>query len=89
VRVGTYLDEAMIPIMALEDAGYSVTIASASGGPGNLDPKSNASHYFANGTDYARALQLWATMQNTVLPINALAPEAVDSTEPVSPLLDS
>jgi hypothetical protein len=80
--VGTYLDEAMIPVMRLIDAGYTVTFATPSGGPAHIDPHSDSASSFASKDDYQRAHELWReTLASSLVPISRLASEDIDADE--------
>ena len=59
VRVGSYLDEVVVPSMALAAAGAALTFATPQGNKPVVDPRSNASSYFANASEYAAALRFW------------------------------
>jgi len=59
VRVGSYLDETMIPVMALLDNNCTVALATPQGTGPIMDSNSNKSDNFASEEEYKRALHLW------------------------------
>jgi len=88
VRCGTYLSEAMVPVMGLIDEGYSVTFATPTGAPGLIDPLSNTSSFFSSSREYSRAFSLWQTVQQRVVAIPDLASEDINEADGVSPMVD-
>jgi putative intracellular protease/amidase len=58
---GQYLNETVVPAMALIDAGYDVVLATPDGTKMTIDPASDAAaHFEGNEEAYARAKAFWA-----------------------------
>lgn len=58
---GQYLNETVVPAMALIDAGYEVVLATPNGEPPTIDPASDAAaHFGGDEAAYARAKDFYA-----------------------------
>src|SRR5262245_45319035 len=58
---GNYLNETVVPAMALIDAGYDVVLATPSGAKPHIDEVSDAAaHFGGDQAAYARAKAFWA-----------------------------
>jgi len=78
--VGTYLDEAMVPVMKMLEYSrthsqkFQLTFTTPQGNGAIVDQRSNHSSYFDSERDYLEALNLWTLTQRPVLLTN-FAPE--------------
>jgi putative intracellular protease/amidase len=58
---GQYLNETVVPAMAVADAGYEVVLATPDGTKPHIDPVSDsADHFDGDSAAYARAKAFWA-----------------------------
>lgn len=57
---GNYLNETVVPAMALIEAGYEVVLATPSGAKPHIDAASDAAVHFDDEAAYARATDFWA-----------------------------
>lgn len=71
VRVGSYLDETMVPIMTLMKSGYpfTFTFTTPQGNKPSVDPMSNSSFYFSSPQEYQEALELWDSLPSLQAPV--------------------
>jgi hypothetical protein len=83
VRVGSYLDETMVPLLALIRAGCEVSVATPQGTRPILDPRSNSTRYFSSDAEYRASLALWASLPALAQPLALAALAAADPESPV------
>lgn len=59
--IGQYLNETVVPVMALIEAGYDVVLATPNGTKPHIDPASDSAQHFGGDEDaYARAKSFYA-----------------------------
>src|SRR5262252_4361421 len=79
---GNYLNETVVPMMALIAAGYDVVLATPKGTKPHLDEASDsAAHFGGDQTAYSRAKAFWAddTSTNQVRTLASVIKEGLDS----------
>ena len=61
VPTGNYLNETVVPVMALIEAGYDVVLATPNGTKPHIDETSDSAvHFSGDQTAYSRAKEFWA-----------------------------
>jgi len=79
---GNYLNETVVPAMALIDAGYDVVLATPNGTKPHIDEASDAPMHFGNDkAAYQKAKDFWATSpaMNQVRTLGAVIEEGLDN----------
>jgi putative intracellular protease/amidase len=81
-RTGNYLNETVVPAMALADAGYEVVLATPNGSKPHIDEASDsAAHFGDDQVAYARAKSFWVKdpAMNHVRTLRSIIEEGLDS----------
>ena len=79
--IGQYLNETVVPAMALIEAGYTVVLATPDGTKPNIDPVSDAAQHFGGDeAAHARAKSFYAgdRSMNQVRTLHAVVVEGLD-----------
>lgn len=79
---GQYLNETVVPAMALAAAGYEVVLATPDGTRPHIDPVSDAAQHFeGDEAAYARAKEYWANdpAMNQVRTLRSVIDEGLDA----------
>ncbi|MFT3997806.1 MAG: type 1 glutamine amidotransferase domain-containing protein [Asticcacaulis sp.] len=79
---GQYLNETVVPALAVIEAGYEVVLATPNGRKPHIDPVSDAAEHFGGDADaHARARDFWANdpAMNTVRTLRAVIEEGLDT----------
>ena len=91
-RIGTTMDELVIPAMDLVAAGFDLHMATPQGNKPPIDPRSNSSSYFGgNETWYRAGLHFWDTYPSLQRPMMLTQLAVEDPDAPLNatlPLLD-
>ena len=79
---GNYLNETVVPAMALSEAGYDLVLATPNGSKPHIDEASDSAvHFGGDQTAYSRAKAFWANdpSMNHVRTLRAVIKEGLDS----------
>ncbi len=82
VEIGQYLNETVVPAMALVDAGYEIVLATPDGTKPHIDPVSDdVAHFEGDEAAYARAKAFFATdpAMNNVRTLRSVIGEGLDA----------
>ena len=78
---GNYLNETVVPAMAVIDAGYDIVLATLNGTKPHIDEVSDSAvHFGGDKTAYSRAKDFWANnaSMNQVRTLHAVIEEGLD-----------
>ena len=78
---GNYLNETVVPIMALQGAGYDIQLATPDGTKPHMDKASDSAAHFGGDTAaYARARTFWMNdpAMNQIQPLGAVIEKGLD-----------
>src|SRR5215471_6655029 len=78
---GNYLNETVVPAMALSEAGYDLVIATPNGSKPHIDEASDSAvHFGGDQTAYSRAKAFWANdpSMNQVCTLRSVIKDGLD-----------